>query len=126
MSFHEQSIHGEKLYSLSPGKYVTASTFQNEVYIHVREYYDLNKNTIGTRIWLAPGKKGIALSVHAFKTLLEKGEEVLDDAATLKPATRGGSPRPNAQGGAAAAVAVKEATVNPYKRLATFSYGDQQ
>lgn len=50
---------------LSNKRSVTISTFKSNNFVNIREYYDKNGE-------LAPGKKGIALDVEQWASLMQK------------------------------------------------------
>uniref|UniRef100_A0AC35TUY6 PC4 domain-containing protein n=1 Tax=Rhabditophanes sp. KR3021 TaxID=114890 RepID=A0AC35TUY6_9BILA len=55
---------GVKMYKLSKDRYVSKSSFKNQDYINIREYYNDKSSSE-----LKPGKKGISLSMDQFNAL---------------------------------------------------------
>lgn len=60
----------DQKWALDKTKYVSVNEFRGTKLIDIRMYYEKNGQ-------LNPGKKGISLSVQAFKALLDQKDEIL-------------------------------------------------
>ena len=80
----DESVHGDKLFKLSKGKYCSVSVYNQSIYIGIRSFYDRNYGEMGTGVELAPSKHGVSLDEQGWERLMNARDQISEEKQRCK------------------------------------------